>query len=91
MTKQEKMFGVVEGWPTSGLSKERYAAELGLSTSTLHYWFKNYRERGGNHRHSAPAPASSFIEIPVVRDQNPEALQGRSVITLASGTRIEVS
>ena len=98
MTKAERMFQMVEAFASSGMSKEKYAHKMGISTSTMHYWFKSYKERGivkrsetevgGAAREFVAAPA--FVQVPFSQEQKQELGLGQIVIVLASGTRIEV-
>jgi hypothetical protein len=56
MTKQQKMFALVERWRRSGLSKAEFARNAGVSLGTFHYWFRRCQQE----------PASSpptFVEV----------------------------
>ena len=98
MTKEERMFQMVEAFASSGMTKEKCAHKMRISTSTLHYWFKSYKERGivkrsasetGGAAHEYVA-APAFVQVPFSQEQKQEPVPGQIVIVLASGTRIEV-
>lgn len=96
--KREWMYSLVEQWETSGLSRRAFAREHGLSDSILKYWHKHRRASL-----SATTDTTSLSEtvegsinrrafVPLVEEIT--SLHGSGdhivVITLASGTRIEV-
>ena len=92
MTKEAKMFRVVEAWHGSGMSKERYAVKSGLSRSTFQYWTKRYAQsRAGSLAPEFAPLAPAFVQMPVVSTETLQETLTKIVITLPSGTRIEVS
>ena len=87
MTKAAKMYRVVEAWQRSGMGQQKYAAKIGMANGTLQYWIKKYREQRVS---TALTPMAEFVPITVA---DPVAVIEQSyavVITLASGTRIEL-
>lgn len=86
------MHELAELWPSSGMSKKEYAKRHGIGNSTLHYWLKRSGEQGevvsktGVGKQNLPA----FVKVGVVENRRAEELSGLIIITLPSGTRIEV-
>ena len=58
MTKQQKMFALIENWERSSETKAEFARRHGVSIQTFHYWWRRYRD----HQPATTAPA--FIELP---------------------------
>jgi len=87
MTKSEKMFRVVEAWHRSGMGQQKYAARMGMAYSTLQYWSKKYREQ---HSSTALQRVAEFVPFTVAEPMQAVDHHYSVVITLASGTRIEL-
>ena len=56
MSKTEQMYGLVESYKASGLSRAVFCAEHGVSMSKFGYWYRKY------HEFSSKTP-SSFIPL----------------------------
>lgn len=87
MTKSERMFRVVEAWQRSGMGQQKYASKIGMAYSTLQYWSKKYREQ---HLSTAIQRVAEFVPITVAEPMQAVDPHYSVVITLASGTRIEL-
>lgn len=87
MTKTATMFRVVEAWKRSGMGQQQYAARIGMAYSTLQYWIRKYRQQ---HTSTALQHAAEFVPITVAEPAAVVEQPCTVVITLASGTRIEV-
>lgn len=90
-TKRAKMFAVVEAWERSGMSRSEYADRHGLSYGTLYYWCQQ-RElaREALAVVARDVPSEPFVSLSADFGGEIAAALGVIVITLASGTRIEV-
>lgn len=87
MTKTATMFSVVEAWKHSGMGQQQYAARIGMAYSTLQYWIKKYRQQ---HTSTALQRGAEFVPITVAEPAAAVEHPCMVVITLASGTRIEL-
>lgn len=85
MTRAEQMYGIVKAWQQSGISKRFYAEQHNIKYATFQYWCKRNREQHSSERWS-PFFAELTSSIGVAEAASPSSV----VITLASGTRIEV-
>lgn len=92
MRNRETMFEQVEQWQRSGMGKERYAKQHGISYGTFQYWCARYKEhhaaKSSSLQRTTEAP--TFVPLTVAEDRTVEASMSTIVITLASGTRIEI-
>lgn len=92
MRKREAMFEQVEQWQRSGMGKERYAKQHDISYGTFQYWCARYKEHHSEtsitRQRTMEAP--TFVPLTVAEDRTVEASMSTIVITLASGTRIEI-
>jgi len=86
MQKQEEKFKVVEAWKQSGLSAQKYAVQIGMPYATLQYWAKRYRLAN----QQTAEPSGRFIALEAPKQPRHIASPSGIVITLPSGTRIEV-
>ena len=82
MGREEEMYGHVQRWRQSGMSKGEYAGYHGMSYQTLHYWERKYNE-------SASQRSDDFIPVTVLDDVD-GAPSARLVITVGAEIRIEV-
>lgn len=82
MSREEEMYGHVQRWRQSGMSKGEYAGYHGMSYQTLHYWERKFEE-------SAAQQREDFIPVTVIDDAEGE-VPVRLVITVGSEIRIEV-
>lgn len=87
MRTTARMFRVVEAWQRSGMGQQKYAEKAGIPYSTLQYWIRKYRQQ---HLGTALQPTAEFVPITVAEPMTVTEDQYTVVITLASGTRIEV-
>ena len=87
MTKTATMFRVVEAWKRSGMGQQQYAARIGMAYSTLQYWIRKHRQQ---HTSTALQHVAEFVPITVAEPAAVVEQPCTVVITLASGTRIEV-
>lgn len=87
MTKTAMMFRVVEAWKRSGMGQQHYAGRIGMAYSTLQYWIRKYRQQ---HTSTALQHVAEFVPIMVAEPAAVVEQPCTVVITLASGTRIEV-
>ena len=55
MSKTEQMYGLVESYKSSGLSREAFCADAGVSTAKFAYWYRKY--------HQSSSSSSSFIPL----------------------------
>lgn len=58
MTKMEQMFGLIESWQSSGLSKRVYAEQHNLKYATFQYWCKRYLEV-----HGGTGTLAGFVDL----------------------------
>jgi len=56
---QQKMFGLIEQWKSSGLSQIAFCRQVEVRYCVFHYWYKRYREAPI----CAANTASSFIAL----------------------------
>ena len=73
-----KMFALIDGYQTSGLSQKAFCDSEGLPMSTFQYWLSRYRK----HRGCGPQQDSRqlFVELkPAARSCSPACDQGVSV------------
>lgn len=88
--KRSKMFALVDGWERSGLSRNEYAARHGLSYGTLYYWCQQRAlAREALAVVAEELPTQPFVSLSAELGGMVDA-PGVVIITLASGTRIEV-
>jgi hypothetical protein len=45
MSTQEKMFGVIEQWFNSGLTKKQFLIDHQISEATFNYWISKWKLR----------------------------------------------
>ena len=88
--KREQMYAMVESWQRSGMSQQAYAEQQGVSYSTMLYWCRQYREQRKTVQGHELVRHREFV--PLVTEISSQDTHEASmvVITLASGTRIEV-
>ena len=55
MSKTEQMYGLVESYKASGLSRAVFCAEHGVSMSKFGYWYRKY--------HQSSSSSSSFLAL----------------------------
>ena len=67
MSKTEQMYGLVESYKSSGLSREAFCADAGVSTAKFAYWYRKY------HQSSSSSSSSSSSFIPLNLDGVPRA------------------
>jgi hypothetical protein len=84
------MYAMVESWQHSGMSQQAYAVQQGVSYATLQYWFRHYRAHHNTSQVHELARHREFVPL-LTETALPGAHEASTVvITLASGTRIEV-
>jgi len=86
MKRTEEIAQLVSQWPTSGLSKAVYARTHGIGLSTLQRRVRRSQQLSD----VVPHVGASFVEVGIGGDVEPGLPSSHIVITLASGTRIEV-
>lgn len=89
MTKQEKLFALIEKWERSGQSKAEFARERGIPLPTFHYWYRQYQE------HQARTVTPTFIELPSVevsktRREDLSSREPRLSVEFPDGVRISI-
>jgi len=88
--KRAKMFALVDGWERSGLSRAEYAKRHGVSYGTLYYWCRQREEaKEALEVVAEELPSRPFVSLAADVGGMIDA-SGVVIITLASGTRIEV-
>lgn len=87
MTTNEEQARVIESWQQSGLSLQKYAAQVGIAYGTLQYWRKRYHRM----QHQRQSTSAGFVALNASVDQRPPTPSATGiVIVLPSGVRIEV-
>ena len=61
MSKTEQMYGLVESYKSSGLSREAFCADAGVSTAKFAYWYRKYHQSSSSLASSSSS--SSFIPL----------------------------
>jgi transposase-like protein len=84
------MYAMVESWQRSGMSQQAYALQQGVSHATLQYWCRQYRTQHNTSQGHELVRHREFV--PLLTEPTLSGSHEASVvlITLASGTRIEV-
>lgn len=59
MDKKEKMFSLVDQWKKSGLTRNAFAAQQGLTDSSFEYWCRKY----DNKVKQQPILQPDFVEL----------------------------
>ena len=58
MTKQQKMFAVIQQWEQSQQTKAEFARRHKIPLQTFHYWCRRYQQA------HTPSERATFIELP---------------------------
>jgi transposase-like protein len=84
------MYAMVELWQRSGVSQPAYAEQQGVSHSTILYWCRQYREQRKSVQGHELVRHREFVPLRTEISSQDTHEVSVVVITLASGTRIEV-
>jgi len=92
MQNRDAMFEQIKQWQRSGIGKQRYAEQHGIKYGTFQYWCARYKEHHANQAISLmrTTEVPTFVPMTVAEDRTAEASVSTIIITLASGTRIEI-
>ena len=88
--KRDKMYAMVESWQRSGMSQQAYALQQGVSHATLQYWCRQYRTQHNTSQGHELVRHREFVPLLTEPTLSGSHEASVVVITLASGTRIEV-
>ena len=84
MTKTEEMYRMVAAQSQSGKTKRAFAESRGMKYATFQYWSKRHREQHSDHA------AGEFISLTETVEAKPRRESSMLVVTLESGTRVEI-
>lgn len=82
MTRQAKMFSMIESWKSSGQNQHSFCKDHSIVYSNFHYWYKKYKEQ------QREASGGAFLAVRVKKPL-PQP-HGRIVmeLVLGNGTRL---